>query len=130
MIENSIRTQALKTTTLTNLIGHNFHLNTKHSSLDNYVVLHVINDPVEIELHLEESQRDAVIQIDCFSKNPITAQLIAKQIKLIFNKKGFSDSEITVQLAILQNRTPDHEEDTGLHRESLDFIFKYNPKEA
>lgn len=127
MIENSIRTQALKFDGLTSIIKNNFHLTRKHNSDDKYVLLTVKDDPRNIELHMEENQRDALIQIDCYSKTPATAKLIALQVCLALNKQGFIDNDVNVQFAILQKRIPYFETDSGLHRESLDFTFYYNP---
>ena len=126
MIENSIREQALKSTELTELIVKRFHFITKHKSADNYVLLRVISDDTPTELHLEDSQSEASIQFDCYSKPPVKAQLIAKAINNIFNKKGFEDASIKVQIAKHPNRIPDQEPDSGLYRESLDYTFYYH----
>ena len=126
MIENSIRAHALNSAELTALIGSNFHLTTGHSSIDNYVLLRVIDDETPIEVQLENNQSEAAIQFDCYSSNPQTAQAIAKEIDNTFNKKGFADTAIKVQFAKKERRFPDFETDSGLYRESLDYVFYYN----
>lgn len=130
MIEDSIRTHALTNSALTTLIGSRFHLTINHNSDDNYVVLTVISDPTTVELHMEDNQGEALIQFDCYSKDPQTKKDIAAAIDNTFNKQGFEDTELRVQLAIKQNRTPDFDSDSGLFRESLDYEFLYNRKEA
>ncbi|HAU91710.1 MAG TPA: hypothetical protein DCW59_05070 [Alteromonas sp.] len=125
MIENSIREHALNSNELRALIGSKFHLTTKHNSQDNYVLLRVISDETPIEVQLENNQSEAAIQFDCYSQNPPTAQAIAKAIDNIFNKKGFADTSIKVQFAKKESRLPDFETDSGLYRESLDYVFYY-----
>jgi len=130
MIEDSIRAKAILVAALTDIIGNQFHLTTKHNSKDKYVLLRVTNDVTPIELHDEDNQSEASIQFDCYSKRAATAKLIAKQIDLIFNKKGYEDNEIKVQSALKQGRIPDFETDSGLYRESLDYVFYYNKIEV
>lgn len=126
MIENSIRAFAIQNSELNALINSKFHLSVGHNSKDNYVLLRVINDSTPIEVQLENNQSEAAIQFDCYSKTPQTAQDIAKAIDNIFNKKGFADTAIKVQFAKKERRFPDFEPDSGLYRESLDYVFYYN----
>lgn len=128
MIENCIRNRAMLSVELKKLIGKSFHLTIKHKSVDNYVVLRVLSDETPIGLHMENSQSEAFVQFDCYSKDPWACKRIAKEIDKIFNTKGFADSEtrIDVQLALKKDRRPDYETDSGLHRESLEYEFHYN----
>ncbi len=126
MIENSIRAFAIEQPELNALINSKFHLSVGHNSKDNYVLLRVINDSTPIEVQLENNQSEATVQFDCYSLNPQNAQAIAKAIDNIFNKKGFSDTSIKVQFAKKESRLPDFEPDSGLYRESLDYVFYYN----
>ena len=126
MIENSIRTKALASAALTALIGDALHLTTNHNSDDNYVLLSVINDDTPIEIHMEDNQSEALIQFDCYSKLPANAKAIAKELANIFNKQGFVDDEVDVQLALKQGRIPDFETGSHLYRESYEYIFKYH----
>lgn len=130
MIEDSIRAHALTNGELASLIGDRFHLTINHNSDDNYVVLTVISDATPVELHMEDNQSEALIQFDCYSKDPKIKKDIAAAIDNTFNKQGFEDAELRVQLAIKQNRNPDFDSDSGLFRESLDYEFLYNRKEA
>ncbi|MBB1329459.1 hypothetical protein H5087_08880 [Pseudoalteromonas sp. SR43-7] len=126
MIENSIRTKALASSALSALIGNNLHFTVNHNSDDNYVLLSVITDDTPIEIHMEDNQSEALIQFDCYSKLPAMAKAIAKELDNIFNKQGFVDDDINVQLALKQGRIPDFETDSHLYRESYEYIFKYH----
>lgn len=126
MIENSIRTYALSQSVLTSLIAAGLHLTTKHKSDDNYVVLQVINDSSPTDLHFQSTQKEASVQFDCYSKNPLTCQQISAAVKAIFHTKKFTDADVNVQFALEQNRLPDFDNETGLHRNSLDYTFYYN----
>jgi len=126
MIENSIRDRALQSEALTDLIGSNFHLTANHSSKDCYVLLRVTNDSTPVELHLEDNQSTANIQFDCYAKSAQAAKQIALEINNQFHKKEFRDLTVSVQLALKQNRIPDFDTDSSLHRESLDYVFYYN----
>ncbi len=126
MIEQSIRTKALQSTALTSLIERNFHLTLNHNTDDNYVLLRVIDDPVEIDTHMQNMQVDATIQFDCFSKDPQRAKDISKALDNIFNKQGFKDTYLNVQLGLKQRRFFDVDTDSNLFRESSDYIFYYN----
>ncbi|WP_105215698.1 DUF3168 domain-containing protein [Pseudoalteromonas sp. T1lg22] len=126
MIENSIRSHALKSVALTTLIARRFHLTPNHNSDSSYVVLQVITDTTPVEIHLEDNQSEALIQFDCYSASPQTAKAIAAEIEAIFHKQGFVDDAVKVQLALKQNRIPDFETGSSLYRESYEYIFKYN----
>lgn len=126
MIENSIRNKALQSAALSSLIARRLHFTTSHNSNDNYVLLQLITDQTPIEVHFEDSQSEALIQFDCYSTSPETAKAIAKELANIFNKQGFSDSSVNVQLALKQNRIPDFETGSGLYRESYEYIFYYH----
>jgi len=126
MIENSIRTKALASSALSALIGNNLHFTVNHNSDDNYVLLSVITDDTPIEIHMEDNQSEALIQFDCYSKLPATAKAIAKELDNIFNKQGFVDNDINVQIALKQGRIPYFETGSHLYRESYEYIFKYH----
>lgn len=126
MIENSIRTKALASQALMAIIGSNFHLTENHNSKDNYILLTVIDDETPIEIHMEDNQSEAFVQFDCYSKLPANAKAIAKQIEVTFNKKGFIDTYVNVQLALKQRRIPDFDTDSKLYRESYEYIFYYH----
>ena len=126
MIENSLRNHAIIDNDLVQLIDDRFYLTTNHTATDNYILLRVVTDKTPIELHLEDGQSSATIQFDCYSKSALQAQIIAKAINETFNKKGFIDEVIKVQLGIKEHRIPDFESDTGLYRESLNYIFNYH----
>lgn len=126
MIEDSIRCHALTNADLNDFIDDRLYLTTDHSSTDDYILLRVINDTTDIELHLEDGQSTAIIQFDCYSQSASQAKKIAKEMTKTFNKKGFIEKDIKVQFGMQQHRIPDFEPDTGLYRESLNYIFNYN----
>ncbi|MCC9659241.1 hypothetical protein P4S60_09225 [Pseudoalteromonas sp. Hal040] len=126
MIENSIRTKALSSQGLVALIGENFHLTENHNSKDNYILLTVIDDDTPIEIHMEDNQSEALVQFDCYSKLPVNAKAIAKEIESTFNKKGFVDTDVKVQLALKNRRIPDFDTGSKLYRESYEYIFHYH----
>lgn len=130
MIEESIRDRGLAFTALTDLIGRNMHITQNHNSDNNYVVVNVINDETPIEVQLESNQSEAAIQFDCYSKSAQSAKDIAKTIDTIFNKQGFADARVNVQFAKKESRLPDYEPDSGLFRESSDYIFYYHITEV
>jgi len=126
MIENSIRRYAMLSTELKLLIGNNFYLTTKHNTKSNYVLLRIISDNPDLDLHMDEGQNDATVQFDCYSKDPLTASEIAKTIDSVFNTVSFKDTLIKVQFALKQNRIPSYDEDAKKYRVSLDYAFYYN----
>lgn len=91
-----------------------------------YVVYSAVFDNTPLHLDSSEAQSFANIQIDVYHHDHEQACELSLAIRGLLNGSGFNIDGHNIQVFIFRGQRPGYEDDTKLHRVSLDFDCHYH----